>query len=58
MQTSFTDLVGTAVVPTHCFDSAELTDLSLALGTATAVVGMALDASEAGPSFIGCTFGP
>jgi hypothetical protein len=28
MQASFTDLVGTAVVPAHCFDSDELTDLA------------------------------
>ncbi|GEM_PF-2985419 len=58
MQTSFTDLVGTVVVPAHCIDSNELTDLSPTLGAAVPVGGMALDASEAGPSFIGCTFGP
>jgi hypothetical protein len=33
MHASFTDLVGTAVVPAHCFDSAELTDLTPALAT-------------------------
>jgi len=33
MQT-FTDLVGTAVVPAHCFDSTELTDLTPALDPA------------------------
>ena len=36
MQATFTDLVGTAVVPAHCFDSTELTDLTPALDTATA----------------------
>ncbi len=58
MQTSFTDLVGTAVVSVHCPDSNELTDLTPAFDTAIAVDDMALCASEAGPSFIGCTFGP
>ena len=48
MQASFTDLVGTAVVPTHCFDTAELTDLTPALDTATAIHDMAEQASEAG----------
>ncbi len=47
MQASFTDLVGTAIVPAHCFDSIELTDLTPALGTATAVHDMAGQASEA-----------
>ena len=47
MQTSFTDLVGTAVVPAHCFDSAELTDLSPALGTTTVVHGLTAQAGEA-----------
>ena len=37
MQASFTDLVGTAVVPAHCFDSDELTDLATALDTTVAV---------------------
>jgi len=46
MQT-FTDLVGAAVVPAHCFDSTELTDLTPALVTATAVHDMAAQASEA-----------
>jgi hypothetical protein len=32
MQT-FTDLVGTAALPTHCFDIEELTDLTPALDT-------------------------
>ncbi|MGY8995190.1 MAG: hypothetical protein ACKVH7_01980 [Alphaproteobacteria bacterium] len=31
MQASFTDLVGTAIVPAHCFNTAELTDLTPAL---------------------------
>ena len=46
MQT-FTDLVGAAVVPAHCFDSTELTDLTPALVTATAVHDMVAQASEA-----------
>ncbi len=46
MQASFTDLVGTAIVPAHCFDSTELTDLTPALDTATVVHGMAHQASE------------
>ena len=46
MQT-FTDLVGAAVVPAHCFDSTELTDLTPALDPATAVHDMAAQASEA-----------
>ena len=49
MQRSFTDLVGTAVVPAHCFDSMELTDLTPALDTATNVDGMAVQSSEAAP---------
>lgn len=47
MQASFTDLVGTDVVPAHCFDSAELTDLTPALDTATSVHDMTAQASEA-----------
>jgi hypothetical protein len=50
MQASFTELVGTAVVPAHCFDTTELTDLTPALDTATAVHDMAEHASEAKPS--------
>ncbi len=50
MQASFTDLVGTAIVPAHCFDTDELTDLTPALDTATAAHDMAEQASEAGPS--------
>ena len=46
MQASFTDLVGTAIVPAHCFDSTELTDLTPALNTATAVHDIAEQASE------------
>ncbi len=47
MQASFNDLVGAAIVPAHCFDSAELTDLAPALDTATAAHDMAEQASEA-----------
>ena len=46
MQT-FTDLVGAAVVPAHCFDTAELTDLTPALDTAMATHGTSVEASEA-----------
>ena len=44
---AFTDLVGTTLVPAHCFDSTELTDLTPALDTATAIHGMSAQASEA-----------
>ena len=47
MQASFNDLVGTAVVSAHCFDSTELTELTPALDTATTVHDMAAQASEA-----------
>ncbi len=47
MQTSFSDLVGTAVVPAHCFDSTELMDLTPALDTV--VHDKAAQASEAAP---------
>ena len=47
MQAAFTDLVGTAVVPAHCLDTTELTDLTPALDTATAAHDMAEQASEA-----------
>ena len=47
MQASFTDLVGTAVVPAHCFDSTDLTDLVPALATAASVYDMTAQASEA-----------
>ena len=47
MQASFSDLVGAASVPAHYFDSTELTDLTPALDTATAVHDMAAQASEA-----------
>jgi hypothetical protein len=50
MQTSFTDLVGTAVVRMHCFDSTELTDLVPALDTVTAAHDIAAQASEASRS--------
>ena len=43
---AFTDLVGAAIVPAHCFDSSELTDLVPALDTATAAHDMAAQASE------------
>ena len=46
MQT-FTDLVGTSAVPAHCFDIAELTDLTPTLDTAMATHDMAERASEA-----------
>jgi len=47
MQTSFTDLVGTAVVPADWFDSAEMRDLVPALDTAAFVHDVAAQASEA-----------
>jgi len=47
MQASFMDLVGTVLVPTHCFDSDELKDLIPALDMATADHGMGPEASEA-----------
>ena len=46
MQT-FTDLVGTAVAPAHCFDNSELTDLTPSLDTATVAHDMAEQASGA-----------
>ena len=52
MQASFTDLVGTTVVPTHCFDTTELTDLTPALDTATVAHDVAAQASEALPSLV------
>ena len=51
---AFTDLVGTTVVPAHCFDTTELTDLTPALDTATAVHDMAAHASEAVLSYGPC----
>jgi hypothetical protein len=58
---AFTDLVSTAVVPAHCIDTDELTDLTPALNTATADDGMGTQASEAnfnaaftGPNFTTC----
>jgi len=54
MQT-FTDLVGAAVVPAHCFDSTELTDLTPALDIAMAAHGTSVEASEAKYSYVwGC----
>jgi len=47
---AFTDLVGTAAVPAHCFDIEELTNLTPALDTATVVDGLAAQASEAMPT--------
>ena len=47
MQTSFADLVGTAVVPAHCFDKGELTDLTPVLNMTTAAQDMAAEASGA-----------
>jgi hypothetical protein len=55
MQASFTELVGTAVVPAHCFDSDELTDLTPALDTVTAVRDMEAQASEGKATVIVCT---
>ena len=48
---AFTDLVGTAAVPAHCFDIEELTELTPALDTATAAHDTAEQASDAGPTF-------
>ena len=50
---AFTDLVGTAIVPAHCFDT---TDLTPALDTVTAVNDLALQASDAGPTIRGKCF--
>ena len=50
MQALFTDLVGTAIVPAHSFDNDELTALTPALETATAVDGTGRQASEAASS--------
>ena len=49
MQT-FTDLVGTATVPAHAFDMAELTNLTPALDTAQATHDTAEQASGAANS--------
>ena len=55
MQT-FTDLVGSSVVPAHTFDSTELTGLTPALNTVAAVSDMSSQASEARASTVtwGC----
>ena len=54
MQT-FTDLVGTAAVPAHAFDIAELTELTPTLATATVTHDMAEQATEAsGTHFPAC----
>tara|TARA_B100000686_G_C15996929_1_gene574757 strand:+ start:231 stop:452 length:222 start_codon:yes stop_codon:yes gene_type:complete len=45
---AFTDLVGSVVLPAHCLDSTELTDLPPALDTAAAVHDVTAQASEAG----------
>ena len=47
---AFTDLVGTAAVPAHAYDIAELTELTPALDTATATHDVAEQASEASSS--------
>jgi len=47
MKASFTDLVGTAVVPAPRLDRAELTDLAPALEMATAIRDMSSQASQA-----------
>jgi hypothetical protein len=44
---AFTDLVGTAAVPAHAFDIAELMELTPALDTAMAAHDTADQASEA-----------
>ena len=44
---AFTDLVGTATLPAHAFDIAELTELTPALDTATATHDVEEQASEA-----------
>ena len=44
---AFTDLVGTATLPAHAFDVAELTELTPALDAATAAHDTAEQASEA-----------
>ena len=49
---AFTDLVGTAAVPAHCFDIAELTELTPTLDTASAVHDTSAEASEAANTFI------
>jgi hypothetical protein len=59
IQASFTDLVGTATLPAHAFDMAELTELTPALDAATAAHGKSLEASEVYSSefqilFFGC----
>ena len=54
MQTSFTDLVGTAIVPAHCF--AELTDLTPAFHTAMTDHAMAAEAGEACNTGTVCSF--
>jgi hypothetical protein len=46
MQTSFTDLVGTAAVHVHCFGNDELTELTPVLHTARAVYDLAAEADE------------
>jgi len=52
---AFTDLVGTATLPIHGFDIAELTELTPTLATAQATHGMAEQADE-GASTYRCTF--
>ena len=44
---AFTDLVGTAAVPAHAFDIAELTELTPTLDTAAVDHGLSVEASEA-----------
>ena len=56
MQASFTDLVGTSIVPAHCFDTTELTDLTPALDGTAGIHEMTPQASEAkrsSASFLG-----
>jgi hypothetical protein len=47
---AFTDLVGTATLPAHAFDVAELTELTPTLDIAMAAHGTADQASEASSS--------
>lgn len=59
MQAAFTDLVRTAIMPAHCFDSTEFRDLAPALDTNTAIHDNAAHASETQPSFlVGPPHGP
>ena len=56
MQASFTDLVGTTVVPARCLDSTELRELAPALDTTTEAHDMTAQASEAAGSGLMCGY--